>query len=356
MKKILILIIFCAISVISMAQKSDSIFNPKSKILALPIAFYTPDTKWGGGVSGILTFFAGQKTPRSSVTIGIAATQLKQILVYLPFQIYAKNDHFRLFGEVGYFRYIFRFHGIGNNISANFEEKYAARFPRLRLNMMKRLSPKILIGLKYSFDDFRLTKTLENGVLNSQKPVGWAGGRISSVGLIGTFDTRDNVYFPRKGYFLTVFGQQDASQTGSNFHFGRISMDAAGYFPTGKKSTLAVRFAGIQSWGEVPFFELSLLGGTKRLRGHFEGKYRDRNLVLFETEWRFSIWRRLGGVVFTGVGGVFGQKNESVKPRPNGGAGVRFMLDTNQKLNIRADYGIGLAGNRGFYLTFGEAF
>jgi outer membrane protein assembly factor BamA len=356
MNKYLISFLFCTFSTILWTQNTDSLFKPKPKLLALPIAFYTPDTKWGGGVSGVSTFFAGRNAPRSSVTIGLAATQLRQILVYLPFQIYTKNDDYRVFGEVGYFKYIFRFHGIGNEISANFEEKYSAKFPRLRLNWMKRFSPKILAGIKYSFDDYNITKTTINGVLSSQKPTGWSGGRISSVGLIASFDTRDNVYFPKKGYFFTLFGQQDDPKLGSNFRFGRVSLDAAGYFSTSKKSVLAIRFVEIQSWGDVPFFELSLLGGTKRLRGHFEGKYRDRNLALLETEWRFSIWRRFGGVVFSGLGSVFGQKNESAKLRPNAGAGLRFMLDTKQKLNIRADYGVGLAGNHGFYLTFGEAF
>jgi hypothetical protein len=38
------------------------------------------------------------------------------------------------------------------------------------------------------------------------------------------------------------------------------------------------------------------------------------------------------------------------------GGGIRFAVDTKEKLNIRVDYGIGQGKNSGLYLQLGEAF
>ena len=68
------------------------------KIIALPVAFYTPDTKIGGGVGGLTTFnFKGDSigARRSSVTVGLVYTQLRQILLYFPFQLFPQNQKYR---------------------------------------------------------------------------------------------------------------------------------------------------------------------------------------------------------------------------------------------------------------------
>jgi len=107
--------------------------------------------------------------------------------------------------------------------------------------------------------------------------------------------------------------------------------------------------------GNAPFFNMAQLGGTRRLRGYFEGKFRDKHLLLAQAELRQEGFGRFGGVAFAGMGTVFGSAGESLEWRPNGGIGLRYQLDKKQKLNIRADYGFGVK-SQGFYLTFGEAF
>jgi len=109
--------------------------------------------------------------------------------------------------------------------------------------------------------------------------------------------------------------------------------------------------------GHAPFFNLAQLGGTKRLRGYPDGKYRDKHLLLAQAEWRFPIFWRLKGALFAATGTVFGTPQESLRWRPEGGAGLRLEIDKKQQIHLRLDYGIGDGRkNSGFYLTFGEAF
>lgn len=343
---------------------SDSVFSKKkTRWFAVPVVFYTPDTRWGFGASGVSSFQFDEKSPRSSLTFGGAYTTRKQLLVYLPFKFFMKKNQLRAYGEVGYFRYVFQYFGIGNAVPNDFLEKYDARFPRIRLNFGKKISPNLFVGPRFSFDQFKITKHDPVGLLVSEKPVGWDGGRLSSLGLFAQFDSRDGVFSPTKGWLTEVSFQQDGRFSGSDFRFGQFFLDAARYLSVGKKSTLAIQIMAQNSWGEVPFFQMATLGGTKKMRGYFDGKYRDRNLFLAQSEFRFSIWKRVGGVVFAGAGTVFGgdfikngTKTGFFDLRPDVGAGLRFAIDPVQKLNIRLDFGLGEKGQHGFYLTFGEAF
>ena len=125
----------------------------------------------------------------------------------------------------------------------------------------------------------------------------------------------------------------------------------------GNESVLAFNGALILSSGNVPFHQMPVIGGTKRLRGYLEGKYSDNNLAVLQSEYRFPIYKRLGAVVFGGVGEVaatpLGWSISTI--RYNYGGGLRYMVDKAQRINLRADYGFG-CHSQGFYLTMGEAF
>jgi hypothetical protein len=43
-------------------------------------------------------------------------------------------------------------------------------------------------------------------------------------------------------------------------------------------------------------------------------------------------------------------------PKWNAGMGLRFLVDKQDRTNLRFDYAVGQDGNRGFYFSFGESF
>ncbi len=361
LKKInLILLCVCTLGTIK-AQKDTIPKSPnRLKVIGLPVVFFSPDTKFGGGAGGLLTFnFKNDSigARRSSVTVGAVYTQLNQLLLYFPFQLFPRNQAYWISGEVGYYRYVFNFFGTGNNISPDYIEKYNAVFPRFRLNAVKKIKPNLFVGFRYAFDDFKYTRVDSGGILDKRQVTGATGGRVSGIGTQLNYDTRDALFFPRNGYVLEAYLYGEGQLTGSDFAYQRLSVDASRYFPIGKNSVVAVNAAAVLSFGDVPFHQMPVIGGTKRLRGYFEGKYRDNNLLLLQSEWRFPLYKRFGGVIFGGLGEVTdklsGWSLDNV--RYNFGTGLRFTIDKAQHINIRADYGIGYKSS-GFYLTIGEAF
>lgn len=294
---------------------------------------------------------------RSSVTVGAAYTQLNQILLYFPFQLFPQNQKYWISGEVGYYRYVFNFFGVGNDIPRQYREKYTAQFPRVRLNVAQKVRTNLYVGLRYAYDQYRFLSKDSFGLLFDNRIVGSSGGTVSGIGAAAIYDSRDQIFSPTKGWLVDAAVYAEGRITGSDFHYQRLAIDAAHYVPIGEKTVLALQGVAVLSTGEVPFHQMPLLGGAKRARGYFEGKYRDNCLLLLQTEGRFAIWGRFGVVAFGGVGAVAASLDAFAQStlRFNAGVGLRFALDKTQRINLRADYGVGYHSS-GLYLTFAEAF
>ncbi len=349
-------LLFCCIGLRVLSADAQTATPDSSvRFFAVPLISYSNDTRWGFGAAGILTFRGNPL--RSSVTFGLLYTQRKQFLLYFPYQWFSPNGHWRAYGEVGWYRYLYQYFGIGNTYPDDFIETYTARYPRLRLTVAKKLTNRQLVGLRYHLDAYRILSSSPGSEIERRLPYGAEGGRSSSFGPVWLYDSRDNQFYPRRGWLTEAALVGEDKLTGSDFRFIRFSLDAARYWPTGRKTVLATQVAAQFTGGNAPFFNLSQLGGTKRLRGYPDGKYRDKHLLLAQAEWRFPIFWRFKGVVFAAAGTVFGLPQERLRWRPEGGAGLRFEFDKKQQLHVRLDYGVGDGReNSGFYLTFGEAF
>lgn len=355
---LLMIIFLCEISKNIIA--SDSLNINKPKLSVLPLVFYSPDTKLGIGATGIFTFnFTNDSISarRSNVTFGFAYTELKQVLIYLPYQFFLNNRTYWIYGETGYYKYVYNYFGVGNNFPTDYIEKYDADYPRLRLNALRKIKPKIYAGIRYVYDAFKISLRDTTASLAKDKVTGYNGGQISGFGILLNYDSRDNIFYPSRGILAETMLYGENSLTGSQFKYSRISFDISSYFLLFKRHVLAINGVGIFISGDVPFYQMATIGGSKKLRGYFEGKYRDKNLMLLQAEYRAPLFWRIGVVGFGGYGVVSDKlSNTCIQNfRYNYGAGLRFLLDKKQKINVRLDYGLGYK-SKGFYLTITEAF
>ena len=93
------------------------------------------------------------------------------------------------------------------------------------------------------------------------------------------------------------------------------------------------------------------------MRGYYEGRYRDRQYLAGQAEYRFPLWWRIGGAAFAGMGDVAPDLGSFTfsSLKPSYGLGLRFMINKEEKVNIRLDYAWGKETS-GFYLEITEAF
>lgn len=345
---------FIAVSALP-AEAQNTTRDSSVRFFGVPLVSYSNDTRWGFGAAGIVTFRGNPL--RSSVTFGLLYTQRKQFLLYFPYQWFSPNGQWRIYGEAGWYKYLYQYFGVGNFYPDDFLETYTAQYPRLRLTAAKHLTARHLIGLRYNLDVYNIVSSSVGSEVSRKVVYGAEGGRSSGVGPVWLYDSRDNQFYPHRGWLAEAALLGEHKFIGSNFEFLRFSLDAVRYWPLGSGMTLATQVMAQFTGGNAPFFNLVQLGGTKKLRGYPDGKYRDRHLLLGQAEWRFPIFWRFKGALFMATGTVFGTAGESLHWRPEGGGGLRFEFDKKQKIHLRMDYGIGDGReNSGFYLTFGEAF
>ena len=361
--------LFTALVGLILLAPADSV--PKRlALIPLPLVYYTPETRlaYGAAVTAALRFRrdAGFADARpSQITFGVAYTQNRQLLLYLPFQIFYDRNNYYAYGEAGYYRYNYYFYGLGEHEVPR--ELYGVNFPRVRVNAFRRVAPglsrgKLYAGLRYQYEDYRVGAVANGGLLATGAVPGGRGSRLTGGGLGLFYDSRDNVFFPSKGVvadgaFLYRNRAGGAGAGGETTRFTRYSADVSSYHALSKHAIVAINYFAGFTVGVAPFNALSLLGGTKRLRGYYEGRYRDRNAALLQTELRFDVYRRLGAVVFGGVG-TLGDDQALLrlhKPKGAYGAGLRFTINQRDHLNLRIDYGLGRQSG-GLYLTIGEAF
>jgi hypothetical protein len=187
--------------------------------------------------------------------------------------------------------------------------------------------------------------------------------RTVSFGPRFQWDTRDNSYYPLKGFLLDsgidLFGENIGSRW--TYQYTKIAFNR--YTSIAKRQVFAFRAMGCLATGDhVPIYDLCLFGTSSDLRGYTAGRYQDRRMFATQAEYRLNmppkkIIERVGFVFFGGFGGV-ADKYSNIgwgDLLPAGGGGFRFRLTNKDRVNFRIDYGIGKVGHT-FSMGIGEAF
>ncbi len=358
----ILLVVYCLFLILSTsAQENDNDQDTfRSSFVALPLIFRTPETSWGFGAGAFYAFkFKGQSTTTrpSQFQVGGAYTLLNQLLLYFPYQIFTDNNRFQFTGELGYYRFVFDFYGIGNEQPADFREVFTVAFPRVKFQSLYGFKEKQFIGFRYWMDNFRLLELDPMGQLAQGTISGSEGGFLSGLGLVYQLDSRNSIFSSTEGWFSELVVFYNSRTLGSDFNYIKQQFDIRYFHPLNSNMSIALQGYAEVNTGDVPFNQLALLGGTKKLRGYYEGRYRDNHFLMLQSELRYALFWRFHGVFFFGAGVVadkFSTFNVS-NIRPSIGTGLRFALNEQERIFLRLDYAIGY-NSSGFYLTVGEAF
>ena len=89
---------------------------------------------------------------------------------------------------------------------------------------------------------------------------------------------------------------------------------------------------------------LADVGSSIRIRGYYEGRYRDKNVIDAQLELRQHIWHRNGIVLWVGAAEVFPRYKDLRFSQilPNAGLGYRWQFK--KGVNVRLDYGFSRNG------------
>jgi len=199
---------------------------------------------------------------------------------------------------------------------------------------------------------------------------------IFQAGLV--YDTRDLETDPSNGTYAQIYNELSLTSLGSQFNFNKTAFQYKYFkklFPgVFKKCVLAARFGINDIQGSAPFYEymdqeagdesISLLGGSRTLRGYVENRFIGNVMSFGNVEMRFRFLQHdlfkqhfaWSVVPFADAGGAWNSLDRIgniQNIRFAEGLGFRIAWDVNTIL--RFDYAFSPEGNQ-FFFQLGHAF
>ena len=357
MIKLIILIIVALFFIIVNCPAEDS--KPKG-ITVVPIFSYAPETRFSLAIDGVAFEREVCDTPYcrpSDLKFTLVGTQNSQYIFNVNPEFITKGKEYILSAVFGYTNYPSKFFGIGNNALATSEEAYTAMTSNVTVNIQRQVAAPSRIGVRCEFWDLDLAGLQQNGQLITRQIPGSAGGKLNSAGITYEYDTRDNVFSASRGAYHELYIGSAGSALGSDYTRMEYEVQLRRYIPVLKWDVLAFEAKFDFNNGTVPFQLMPSVGGSDFLRGYYDHRFMDNNFMGCQAEYRFPVHKLLSISVF-GAAGEVADRIEDFRAdgiKPAAGAGIRFSLNTEEKIVVRTDYGIGV-DSAGLYVKLDEAF
>ena len=345
------------------AEASQSHNNPKSnqdqfqKWALFPIIASSAET--GLLLGGMAVRFFKPRSPEirtNSIDFMAYGSMNQEYSISVTPNLYFKEELYHLKLSMGGFLWPANYYGIGNDTSTDDKEKYKSKTFVTDLLFERKLKGGIFVGGSYllKYSDF---KADEDGVLEGGEVIGSKDGILSGPGIAVTLDTRDNENDARSGSFLTFKSNWFRPAFGSDYSFEKYEIFLRRFIQLTDTTGLALGGKVNLARGNIPFTELNSPDGVTLLRGIENGRYRDRDMAGLQTEYRFPIVGRWGGVVFAETAQVAHELDELTMDgwKYSVGTGIRYALNPDERFNFRMDISF-VDGGLGLALNFREAF
>lgn len=329
-------------------------------VVYLPDARHSSETGFGLG-GKVMYRFCGPGCPAEAPPWEIKAKGLltfrsqgkASIATRLPW----REGTYALKAKIAYSDLASRFWGLGPDTPAASEEIYRPRSLLAYVELFRQIRGSLSVGLRYEYERVTILEKEAGGLLDSTNILGRDGRTVLGLGVVVEWDTRDDSYSPTSGAYYQGYSLWFNDEFGSEHDFDAYHVDLRNYFRLASDHVLATQFFLYAARGGAPFWRYAALGGRPHTRGYRKARYLDHTLVALQGEYRFPLWKRLGMVVFGGLGDVGPSLDrlQLAHMRPTLGAGLRYQPRASSGLKIRFDMGAGQNSLR-FYLALDEAF
>ena len=359
-------------------SKSHDIRRDTSKLKAgklhmsvLPSVEYTLQTSFAAAINANAGFYTSNTEDAniSNILAVVKYTANNQVIIPVVANIWTKENRYNVVTDWHFEQFPQETYGLGGFTKSS--EGYDINYDYLRLyqTLLKTVATDFYIGFGYDFDYFWNIREINpppGGDTTDFEKYGLTPKSISSgIVLNVLYDGRRNSISPQQGYFANLIVRPNFSLLGSDANWTSLILDLRKYlnFPTGSKNILACwSYDWLTLSGKPPYLNLPTTAGdtyNNLGRGYIQGRYRGKNLVYLESEYRFGITSNglIGGVVFANAQSFSEENNNRFEViSPGWGAGIRIRLNKFSKTNLCLDYGFGTNGSRGIFANLGEVF
>jgi hypothetical protein len=378
MKKLIPLLAFILLAPPLFAQKNllpkfvrkmlfEKDSSKHSSFFLLPVLSSAPETGLEVGGSALYSFYTDtiHNDTRVSNIFGYGTITTKgQSRLSLSTTYWAPHNAWRYMAGISYINFPFDFYGIGPNTYKAGKDHLGQKRFKLNFEADKKFGKYVYIGFMAGGFDYKFTNENPGGSFDTNPRVeDRKGGSSVLAGPAFIFDTRNNNTYTTKGIIVTsYFNLFQGIGANDTYKGGLLNIEISQYNSLSKRLMLGFDIQSQNLTGaRSPFYLLPSLGSDEIMRGYYNGRYRDRNMLAGQAELRYRLSDRVGIAGFAGTGTVFNKTFSFSDLKPNYGGGLRYFFDVEKGLTMRMDYGVGqkVAGEQrqsGFYLSLGEAF
>ena len=349
---------------------SATLQEGKRFLLIIPQVGYTLQTR---GLAAILVnaAFRNPHANMSSMTGQLSYTQNNQVILTANSSIWMAGNRYLWTNDWRLMHYPQATYGLGMYTSTDRVINMDYAYFRFYQSLLRRLAQNLYAGIGYYLDlHWNIASYARNRELTriSRYPYGVEGRSISSGPTLQVlYDNRRNAINPSGGLYINAVFRANEQFLGSDNTYQSLLMEARKYIhlPVNSDNILALwSYNSLTLSGNPPFLDLPSTGWDSNGnvgRGFIQGRFRGKNLLYAETEYRFHITndRLLGGVVFANAQTVTEPDQNSgqfEKIVPAVGAGLRIKMNKISRANLSIDYGFGMDGSKGLFFNLGEVF
>ena len=304
----------------------------------------------------VMRFLNPEDTSNRPSTVGFSAriSQKKQADIDLFPEWYLQNNRYHISADLEYIDWPAFFYGMDNDssdIAEDSADHYLARGLSGNIMVEREWLPKLSVGPEVLFN-YETVRFDSGASLVNSRVFGQHTSFTTGLGGVMTYDRRDAIYWARKGCFVRGKAAWYRNAWGSDFDYDSYSLEARQFIPVFATGALGFAATLDLKYGDVPFRDLSTPDGDKTMRGMVRGKYRDKDMLVLQSEyksylpdwsWLHASWirKRLGWAMFAEAGQVAHTPDDFAwsEFRPGFGAGLRYAMNPAQRMNIRIDVG-----------------
>jgi outer membrane protein assembly factor BamA len=322
-------------------------------------------------LSANFAFYTGERNlaKLSSVLTSITYSQYEQIIFPIQADIWTKDNRYNIVTDWRIMKYPSLTYGLGGNTNA--DSGYSIDYSYLRFHqaILRSVARNLYLGLGYDLDYYWNIQEMDppTGKTTDFERYGFTNKEIAAgVSYHFLYDSRRNQINPDNGGLANITYRPNFTFLGSDANWQSLVLDLRKYvvFPGSSHNVLAF---WSYDWftlgnGNPPYLLLPSTGWdpySNTARGYIQGRYKGRNMLYLESEYRFGISPDglIGGVLFANAQSF----TEPVSGKfqyiaPGYGAGIRIKLNKFSRTNLCIDYGWAPHGMGGFFVNLGEVF
>ena len=338
--------------------------------VAAPIASYQPETSWAFGVVGGY-YFHNKKIENSKtslVNFKALATLNKQYEISASVNVHiGRRQNWILYATLDYKHYTDNFYGIGNvynnlmldetgNISPI---SYYYNSFALNIQPQNKVAENLFVGLNLHAR-IEEPKGLPKEELERRfNIVGFDRYTMFGLGMLLSYDTRDNTVYPYRGLFGKIVATH-YFKLQNETSLNKIQADFRHFLPIYKQFIFAYQLYSemtLPQKKQRPFQMLPTFGGTDIMRGFRTNMWKDDIVAVAQAELRIPIWSIFRAAAFASIGDVYCWENmDFEKPKIAYGVGLRVQFNK-ERANVRFDVARqNYDRDWYFYITVNEAF